>query len=400
MFSTKSVQALHHLFKGYHQPTSLSPQKSVKLLEGIKASFRKQLDREYGPASETPSASPKQADAAHTERDPAAIQHLKSILTNPLFLYDKNAAPASSTLVTTPKQDPAQFFDHAVARGIMTRKAATGCLITKKRQLSMQPRAKLAPSGMAARVVRWLRSSGEESSLSFVEDRNFLYALTPFLVAEGLEEEAWGWITRVMKDDALALDEMVRVHSASYMLSQLVRAQCQPQHGSLNSAITTILRAEQEFKNHPLLPRLLVLPWRSVSWMTTVEAFSQTPPTEDLFNAHMATADRLQWPVPVETAHLHLYHPTHPDHSAAMKLFTNTVALRQMVSRTSLKKETRGKSLDPASWLALLGHDTVTHLAQTGNAQDAEDIAEVLQSELPDVYDRIATPARLLGKAT
>jgi hypothetical protein len=408
MFSTKSVQSLHNLFKGYHQPT-ISQQKSVKLLENLKTSFRKQLDREYGPSSDAPSTSKskfsKQADSATSnlpdpERDPVAIQHLKSILSNPLFAQSKSTASPSVGLATAPKQDPVRFFDNAVARDMMTLKAATGCLITKQKQLALHPRDNMASSRMGSRVVRWLQLTGAEEQLAFLKDSNFLYALTPFLVAEGLEESAWTWIKRAMQDKSVKLNDTERVNRASYILSQLVRAQCQPQHGSLDSAISTILRAEQEFNDHPLLSKLLVLPWRSVSWMTTVEAFSRTPPTENLFDAHMATAGRLDSSVSIETAHLHLYHPTHPDHSAATKLFTDTFSLRRIITRLSSKKETPRKSLDPASWLALLGQDTVNHLLQSGNAVEAKHITNILNTELPDAYDSYATPAGLMGKPT
>ncbi|KAI9171485.1 hypothetical protein HJFPF1_00968 [Paramyrothecium foliicola] len=397
MYSTKSVQALHNLFKGYHQPLPLSKQQSEKLLSGIKSSFREQLNREYGPSSDDASSQAKPAEARRHERDPAATQHLKSILANPLFSYTNTAAPTVRKLKTIPERDPIDVFDHAVAKGMMTIRAAAGCLVAKSQQLSKQPHTAVASSGTAKRILQWLRTSGQEDHLDFLDHKHtlFVQTLTPFLVAEGLEAVIWEWLTRTMRDDSLALSDEERATRASFLLSRLVRAQCQPHNGSLNNAITTILRAEQEFKEHPSLPKLLALSWRSVSWMTTVEAFSRTTPSQDLYEAHMATAERLSLRVPVETAHLHLYHPTHPDHSAALSLFNDSSTIDRLLGKfykLGPANERSKMPLNVMAWLALLGQDTIEHLRQAGKAQDAENIQELLEARLSSVFNPSTLP--------
>ncbi|KAH6608615.1 hypothetical protein Trco_001961 [Trichoderma cornu-damae] len=398
MFSTKSVQSLRKLFAGYHEPLPISKQQSQKLLDGLKASFRSQLDREYGRSSSDSAAAPARSGDAHPHaRRSAATVHLKSILSNPLFSYNNKESASSLTKgLWVSDRDPMDVFDHAVSRGMMTLKAATGCLVAKGQRLAAAADASppVSASDAALRVVRWLRSSGAEGNLLFLDDAAFVRALAPFLIAERMEGVAWEWITRAMNESA-GISEEQRIARASCLLSQIVRAKSQSHHGNLDAAIQAILEAERLFQHHPWLPRLLVQPWRSVSWLSTVEAYSRATPTEELFEAHLATANRLPRPFPVETAHLHLYHPTHPDHVPALRFFSDKERLRKLVQalgpeRLNLAKFT---GMGTIPWIAFLGHDTVNHLKQSGRSEEARGITQVLRSELSDIFAETLTPA-------
>lgn len=399
MFSTKSVNSLKNLFASYHEPLPLSKQQSQKLLDGLKVSFRKQLDREYGHSSDSPASTSKAAGTEQYMRHSAASRHLKDILNNPLFSYNKDI---STTLPTTlpptlsaQKRDPMEVFDHAVARGMMTSKAAIGCMIAKRKQLEGFKEADgMSTSRVASRVVQWLRSMGSEKDLSFLDNSSFVRALTPFLVAEGMEEVAWEWLTRVVNDPTGTLDHEKQLKRASHLLAELVRTKCQPQYGSLDSAISTMLQAQQMFQSSPLLSELLVSSWRSVSWFSTVEAYSRTAPSEELFEAHLATADRLPRPFLMERAHLHLHHPTHPDHLPALQFFKDKEMLRRLVQGFGTKKiklNPKGK-LSVIPWLAFLGHDTVNHLTQSGRTQEAQGVTEVLQAEVAGLFSDSLEP--------
>ncbi|KAL6873075.1 hypothetical protein J3F83DRAFT_731970 [Trichoderma novae-zelandiae] len=401
MFSTKSAQSLRNLFASYHEPPPISRQQSQRLLDGLKASFRSQLDREYGRSSSDNAAAPAKAeDAADpqgtTRRRSAATLHLKSILSNPLFSYDSNKQSGAAHLpkaLWVSDRDPMDVFDHAVSRGMMTLKAATGCLVAKGQQMG-EGSLSVASSDTALRVVRWLRSSGAEGSLQFLDRPAFVQALAPFLVAEKMEGIAWEWITRTMNESANISEEQ-RVARASSLLSQIVRIKSQSHYGNLDAAIQAILEAEQLFQHSPLLPKLLVQPWRSVSWLSTVEAYSRAMPTEKLFEAHMATARRLPRPFPVETAHLHLHHPTHPDHVPAMRFFNDTKRLRKLVQALGPEKVKLAKftGMGTIPWIAFLGHDTVNHLQQSGRSEEARGITNILRSELSDIFAETLTPA-------
>ncbi|KAJ6790240.1 hypothetical protein PWT90_06848 [Aphanocladium album] len=399
MFSTKPTLSLRNLFARYHEPAGLTAQQSQKLLDGLKSSFRLQLEQEYGqtaltkqqrhPRSRSRSPANEQAVVRHS----AASRHLRSILANPIFSYNTNNRDPSSPLtpVSIPRRDPMDDFDHAVAKGLMTLNAATGCMITKQRLLdsSEVDTGPASESATALRVVRWLRSTGAENDLAFLEHQAFVKALAPFLIAENMEEIAWQWISRTMQQQTkdTASDD-VRLRRASFLLSQLVHIKSQPQHGDLDGAITTILRAEQVLAQDPLLSRLLVLPWRSVSWLSTVESYSHLAPSEKLFDAHLHTADRLKQSLSVETAHLHLYHPTHPDPAPAMRFFQDKQQLRKLVRGLTREKMVhyKQKSLNVVPWVAYLGYDTVNHLTTSGLAHEAQSLTQILQEELSILF--------------
>ncbi|GAO18109.1 uncharacterized protein UV8b_02931 [Ustilaginoidea virens] len=387
MLSTKSAQSLRNLFAGYHEPAGLSKQQSRKLLDGLKSSFRHQLDREYGRAPDRAASPAAVSEAHHQIRHSAATRHLRSILSNPLFSYDRQAKSASSSVLPATKRDPMDVFDHAVAKGMMTLKAATGCILAKRQVLSRSsnppaiPASASASSDTALRVVRWLKFSGSEASLRFLEDRAFVRALTPLIVAEGLDDTAWEWLSRTVSEPNASWGDDLRVRRAAFLLAQLVHAKGQPQHGNLDAAITTILDAEQLYRSNPLLPQLLLLPWRSVSWLSTVESYSRAAPSERLFDAHVATAHLLPRALDVETAHLHLHHPTCPDHGPALRFFSDKEKLHRLVARGG-PRDAKRKGMSVLPWIEFLARDTVNHLAQLGKTREADHVTALLRSEL------------------
>lgn len=241
---------------------------------------------------------------------------------------------------------------------------------------------------VALRVVRWLRSTGFESDLSFLDNQQFVRSLAPFLVAEHMDAMAWEWITKLIDESSLDLTEDIRLRRASFLLAQLVHIKSQPQHGNLDAAISTILQAEQLLAHSPLLAKLLILPWRSVSWLSTVESYSRTTPSEKLFDAHLATASRLEQPCVVETSHLHLYHPTRPDHTFALEFFQDRKRIRRLVQNLNMDKVnvTNLKGMSRLRWVTYLGRDTVTYLTQSGRNQDAKGLTELLETELAELF--------------
>ncbi|KHN99956.1 uncharacterized protein MAM_01880 [Metarhizium album ARSEF 1941] len=397
MFPTKPARALRNLFAGYHEPAGLSKQQTQKLLDGLKASFRRHLDREYGRIGfERAAVVAKVTDPDDAVRHSAATRHLRSILSNPLFSYSQRAgSPSQAEKLHATRRDPMDVFDHAVAKGMMTLTAATGCMVAKRQLLSASDAPQdLSSSQTALRVVRWLRSSGAESKLSFLHNLSFVRALTPLLVAEGLESIAWEWITRAVGDASLCWETGARVNHAAFLLAQIVRTKSQPQHGNLDAAITAILDAERLYRSSPLLPQILVLPWRSVSWLSTVESYTRDAPSERLFDAHLAAAELLPTPVEIEKAHLHLHHPTHPDHAPALRLFGDRKKVRKLVARLNPDRiqwsSIRGMGTLP--WLAFLGHDTVNHLTRSGRKREADSLTELLRSALAIVPQDSLSP--------
>ncbi|KAI9904870.1 hypothetical protein N3K66_001399 [Trichothecium roseum] len=399
MHSTKAARSLKNLFAGYHEPPSLSKQQSQKLLDGLKSSFRDNLDREYGrgPANNATAASEMVATKQATPtvernqayRRPAAKQHLKDLLSNPLFSYQTKPVADAPLAATSLKREPMDVFDHAVSKGMLTIRAATGCLIAERQRLQALGGGKNrrpSDANVTPRVVGWLSWFYPNGDLGFLDDKSFIQALMPFLISEKSEHLVWEWMSRTVK--TTTLNNEVRLQRASCLLSGLVKHQSQPQYGNLDAAITSLLKAERLFASDALLPELLIQPWRSISWLSTVESYSRKAASEELFDAHMAAADRLVHPVDAEKAHLHLYHPTHPDHNPAMQFFQDTDKLRSLIDGLSPAKlsSAKSKGMGVIPWVAVLGHDTVNYLLKSGRSQEAEGINELLQSELSVLF--------------
>lgn len=390
MYQTKVTRSLKNLFAKYHEPPPLSEKQSQKILDGLKASFRDQLDLEYGasPHSTRPRSSSSSGTTSSTrggprqdeapERRPAAQRHLKTLLSNPLFSYQQK--PSASILPPSgAPRDPLDVFDHAVSRGLMTLQAATGILIAKREHLQNGAGGPSAhvDTGAARRVIRWLRASGEDSTLKFLENRAFIRELMPFLVNEGLEEVAWEWIARLLSPAHDHLSIEYRRHHTSFLLTRLVRLKSQPQDKGLDSAMLTLVHARDTFSSSPLLPQLLLAPWRALSWLTTVRSYTHSKPSLGAFDAHMETSERLDTPVEVEKAHLCLYHPTHSDPTPALRLLKDHQILERLAA--SSYGQSMAKASDELSWLVALGNDTVNYLARAGRKKEARELVGILQ---------------------
>ncbi|KAH7328730.1 hypothetical protein B0I35DRAFT_418186 [Stachybotrys elegans] len=382
MSSSKAAQAVTKFFAGYHEPSTVSPDKYRKLLDVLKVSFRTQLDREFGPDPNQPrkSKSSHRSESTAPPRDTASIRHLKELLSNPLLL--PHSQPTAKTPSGTSWRDPMQDFDMAVSQKVMTMRIATGCLLAKRKQMSSAG-LDLRTSDTAARVIQWLRLSGEEEKLDFLGNVHFLDALMPFLLAEKSHSVAWKWIKRIMNTPGVG-EKDDRVRGASYLLEHLVRSTIQGASGNMTAAIATILKVEETFHGNELTRRLLLQPWRVVSWLSTVEHQGATTTGKESFDAHLETARLFgRRRVPVEQAHLHLYHPLSPDPQQALQILYNP----KLLSRAVLVGERGGTRPDDpevnstnvmsyTSWIGHLARDTITYLRKSGSQDDALKLKE------------------------
>lgn len=386
MYQTKVTHSLKNLFARYHEPPALSETQSQKILNSLKTSFRDQLDLEYGTshAPNRPRSPSKSAPQGHQRQDeapvrrPAAQRHLKTLLSNPLFSYQQK--PATYILPPTgAPRDPLDVFDHAVSKGLMTLQAATGILIAKREQLQSNgaDSSTLASARVSRRVIGWLRSSGSDSTLAFLENRAFVRELMPFLVNEGLEEVAWEWLARLLSPTHVTMSMETRRNHTSTLLTRLVRLKSQPQDKGLDSAMLALVHARDTFSSSPLLPDLLLAPWRALSWLTTVKSYTHSKPSLGAFDAHMETSERLDSPVEIEKAHLCLYHPTKSDPAPALQLLKDRQLLTRFASSTYGQSMT--KASDELSWLVALGNDTVNYLARVGRKDEARELVGILQ---------------------
>ncbi|WYZ42614.1 hypothetical protein EsH8_VI_000313 [Colletotrichum jinshuiense] len=374
MFTTKPLSSLKNAIPSIHQPLPLSTRESQKLLNVLKTSFRQNLDKEHGWTSETPESSASQASAkqSSSSRDShrrPTDRHLRAILSNPLF---KSGVQPSNIALATPR-DPMDVFDEAVSRGMMTRKAATGCLRTKHQKIlqssALSVQDVMLASAAGLRVVQWLRSSGEERTLDFVTDQHFVNELLPFMVAEGLEEVAWEWADRMVRGEGPA-DENSKIVGS--LLSSLVTAKSNLEDRNLDTAFSAMLRADATWKADPQLPDILLRPWRVLSWRSTVEAWKRPLPSAALFESYVGTASHIRRPLRLDRAHLELHHPTNPNHERALQ-FLQDKRLGNLESNSSL-----------VTRVIFMGMDAVSHLTRLGRTTEAESLLRLLQSRFSE----------------
>lgn len=281
-------------------------------------------------------------------------------------------------------------FDEAVAKGMMTRKAATGCLAAKRRQILMfsdtSLQTAMADSGAGRRVVQWLRMSGEERSGQFLSDRALLEQLIPYMVVEGLEEIVWGWADRLARESGqLGLKEpdpeplKEPAHKVQGdILSILVGAKATIMRDrSLNGAYQDLLRAHDTWRWKQNVWYILFSPWRALSWHSTMDAWDRPPPSEVLFDKYLALepqTPRLRTALRIDRPHLDLHHPTRPSPDRALGFFRDfSTALKQQIP----PPKAYGGFADRVSTMGL---DTAKYLSQLGRDKDAEWVLNLVQS--------------------
>lgn len=402
MLSTKVLlNPFHAIFAGVHHPPPLDQRESLRLLKALTTSFRKNLDREHGYLSQDPwtasSYTPKTSTSAapHDSHRRPTDRHVRAILSNPLFSYEpsKTVSPSPST-----ERDPMDVFDQAVAKGLMDPKRATGVLIAKKQAIaqssSLSVHEAMAASGTAHRVVSWLRSSGLERNLSFVKHEPLLNNLIPFMVEEGLDDVVWSWLERWMETEGHNWTMASHATRASPLLTALVRAKISP--GSpLDAGYATLIRANDMFSDHQAFTYTALIPWRTLSVMSTIFAWQRSPPSEVLFDSFAAMSESLRGlvsSIKIDRAHLDLYHPTHPDATAALNCLKSPMLDRLQRRLNSVGQAEQGsvasrgiqnpKSI--AKSVVLMATDAAQHLTRTGDEAQAEWVGDLLLEKLGD----------------
>lgn len=384
MQKTHVLGSLRSIFPPIHQPL-LNKRESERLLNAIKTSFRAQLAKEYGPGSDTlrpaitylPSTNnpPYQATTKPTPARPTD-RHLHAILNNPLF--SKVDSARSAERPDTTHDAHKAVFEKAAGRGLMNLKRAHGFLLL----VLSEVKASAAPTvlggmkstGAGLLVLQWLRSSGQERDLSFLTHRGFSSLLIKFMIAEGLEDVAWVWIERLMKQELDAAHKALPGMSSQLVLNDIVVAKCT--ETELDGAYQAVLKGKAMADENSLDPLPLMLAWQKAAWQTTVESWMHTTPAVPLFEAFVAMG-RAVPSSNIMRAHMDLYHPTSPSSSLAVEYLSN----RSQWGRLPLRPRT-------AQGITSLGIDTVQYLMHADRLQDATNILALLNQNSPWADDQ------------
>jgi hypothetical protein len=396
MQRTRALGSLKALFPPIHQPLPLDKREAQRLLDGIKASFRAQLDAEYGWTPSPPAQSrslTKQAvapsvaafSAASRKHGaaPSTDRHMRAILRNPLFLPTESAPAANGDMSTLGAHKA--IFEKAVSRGLMTVARAHGFLevvlseVNKSREgITKTPLATaLKPVGAGRLVVQWLRSSGQERDLIFLANVPFQRRLVQFMAAEGLDDVFWAWIERLLStaeqhERPLSRAAQQPLYRASFVIKDFINKKAQPD--DLEPAYTAILKAEALAKEKELPLTFLEAAWRELLDKTVLYSnLPRCPPVQvHLFEAFMDLGRTMGFPL-FGLAHLTLLHPVRPSADLALQLLSN--------EGWSQKLPGFGKRM---IWrFKHLGIDTVGHLIHTNQPQEAARVWDVLRRYFP-----------------
>ncbi|KAK0743648.1 hypothetical protein B0T18DRAFT_415619 [Schizothecium vesticola] len=384
MINTKALGSLKSIFPPIHVPSDVDSKAAKKILTTLTSSFRTHLNAEHGAASQgrVPHPlppMPPHLNAKHLpplptrHRDQPTDRHMRAILTNPLFGHSESK-PASKDAKAVAHEE---IFALAVSKGLMTVTRAHGFLLRVLQDLRQASTLSLEDgmreSGAGLLVVQWLRASGEERQLSFLQQSRFTYDLLPFMVAEKLDELAWSWFQR------LAAGEGPK-GAAATLLNALVMAKSDAIE--LDAAYASILKGDTVLRKEADSVADLVFPWSRLARITTFYPHLHKAPAADLFDSFVDVGNSLSKPyIQSYQAHLALHHPTKPSPNLAVTFLSDSHIWQKVLPRrlATWRSDPSIKSLSVpglVQQLYLLSLDTAKHLGEIGEAQEAKRIME------------------------
>ncbi|KAK4974850.1 hypothetical protein LTR66_010995 [Elasticomyces elasticus] len=313
----------------------------------------------------------------------SAATHLETILTNPLL----SRIPSKSVVAVSPdgaslssSKEPQRTlidaFEDVAAQGAATVETAAYALQTIKRQLSKLPADAVKPEAMrlgaAAKVLLWLRSSGQIDALDAKQDADLITTLVYLLHMEDQDQAVWIWIRSAV--DNIKTQLPVR----SRLLYALVRAQLQDRgHAQGDAAIRSFLYAHRMKSNSLAGSSLNKLSLRPAGWAISQKlsepSDEQTDPS--LVNMFLSTLPSWDKHAAFNAAAINLCHPSSPSSAPALKI------LQQ------LKQNPKAIQLVPAvrtgeTMLIRLAINTAGLLLKEGSHDDAAWILEFVKERL------------------
>jgi len=371
-----------------HHPLPLNPRESQQLLNLLKASFRNQLDREYGTpfkqhgeeAFEPRREKARQYSAPSNTTSRPTDRHLYSILNNPLFSHIPKGCEGLGTRRAA--RDPMDIFKDGVAQGLMKIEYARACLEGKLQQIISSPvfslQEGMKESGAGLEVLRWLVSSGAMHEAAFLEDLRFTKLLTDFLVAEGHQEVVWAWVQK-------SLDKLSRLRGP------VIKPEIMDSHGiplfyllkqeilvkpTLDSAYDYFSQAAKYVHSRcgvkHMIKCALVRSGMLLAFESRHDGMRRQSPSPEKFDTFV----RL---LPLFTnkhyheIHLRLHHPTKPDVAFALKYLESFVS--QGTSALAKPQQTA---------LIEICLDTATYLLAHRRQEEARWVLEFIQTEFSD----------------
>jgi hypothetical protein len=379
-------------FVKVNHPLPLTPRQSKKLLDVLKASFRAQLDREYGPWHRENNSKASPSSPQHTSIRPRSHsqpgstptdRHIHSVLSNPLFNYSSKKASGENG-----PRDPLDIFDEAQANGFMKIEYATKCLEAKMRLiigssiLSVSGEVKASRGG--SKVLQWLASNGLANDTAFLQNQAFSSILIKFLVAEGLQEAIWGWMEMIFSELSTTGKKPNSNTSqvAAFVLLQLIKSEAALDSISLislDAAYRSFARAVDCLKGLPQYPnasetnrKVLRRAGLFLSVQSTSRSSHYLPASPAAFESFINMVPHFYPHPDFVQSRLLLYHPTQPDARGALEYLKQVVKKSPSLTTPASSKE--------ASRNVHLGLEAAKVLFEQGHASDAKWVMYFLQT--------------------
>ncbi len=409
MKKTKPLGSLKGIFPPINTPRPLSKRDSQRLLDTVKTSFRTQLDKEHGwteldrsailPATKSgfsskPSSStafrvspPPSAPRNHVASTRPTDRHMSAILGNPLF--STSSLPKITKASETPLEAHSAIFEKAASRGLMTIPRAQGFLMLVKSEVKKSKYVwlmdALKSTGAGLLVLRWLRSSGQEARLTFLNHAPFRELLLQFIVAEGLDAVALSWFDRLMREEISSGHTDKFTSRAGTLLRDLVKAKSRG--SELEGAYAAMVNAHNNVLENRVNPAILYQAWTALAWETTLNSGNRTKPPVDLFDSFVAMGVSVQPPL-LDVAHINLHRPVDPSARLALHFLKGKDVFKQVPAHAAEESWSR-VLIQPCSsveryvhQLKFLGLDTIQHLQQTNKMEEASRLWRLLETKL------------------
>ncbi|CCU75593.1 hypothetical protein BGHDH14_bgh01169 [Blumeria hordei DH14] len=369
-------------------PIVLNSQESKQLLNLLTTTFRRQLDIAHtspeiaqvnrNNSSKSISQTQKLSNMSNA-RNNSVDALLYQVLTNPVLANSKNTYSGTNKSI----QSPTDYFDKAVAAGIMDIKYAGAYLHARLTQIILSDtkdiRSAMKASGAGLKVLKWLTSSNNYKELSFLKDEKFMHLFVRYLVAEGLQAYVWVWAHRglqsiPLKEPSHYSDSYKSEYrSAILPLMVLIKSEIF-KAANLNSAYMCLQKAD-EYLINSTAQRMITPLWLPGLYLYRKTIFSfdeMKPPSESAFESFIALVPRITTKPLRIYSHLYLLHPTRPNADLALKY------LRQLS-----QSDVCNLSLRERNEITLLVVRTAGFLHDNGSSNRANWVMNSMRSWLP-----------------
>lgn len=262
-------------------------------------------------------------------------------------------------------QDPVEVFNTHLKDGILTKPMAHSCLKTASRHGRFD-------KGLGEATIKWMWK--DHDNYQFPRDTSLLEHMVRHCVREGKEELVWKWIEQKSRKSSTLGPNDRFVWRADAVRAIIAAKAFASDHGKLDGALESFLRAKSSQYTIPLAParmelaKLLMLPVEKTGISWDAEPKIEPPrwpnTSTKLWQAFLEAVETIRDVSEPLKAQLPLYHPEKPD---PMPYFKHSLHLSK--NPRFVERMVKKPSITP--WIAR-GRNAEALLRSQGHEKDAE----------------------------